>query len=100
MLALPSILQSRDTGVKLEACRSWAWSILRCQASIDALLYLMMRVTVYAKDQMQDLPVFLYIDGAVVVIILLAVVVRLVASVVVRRPAHVRVITTDSRLLP
>ena len=62
--------------------------------------YLVMRLIVNMKLQMRDLPVLLHVDGTVVIIVVLTVVVRLVNSVVVRRPVHVRVITTGGRLLP
>ena len=63
--------------------------------------YLMMRLIVIARIQMQNLPIFLYVDRTVVVIVvLIAVVVRLVAAVVERRPIHAGVTSGRGGLLP
>ncbi len=60
----------------------------------------MMRLVCIDEDRMQNLPVFLHVDGPIVIIIILGVIVRLVSSIVVRRAIHVRVVTTGRRLLP
>jgi hypothetical protein len=62
--------------------------------------YLVMRLIVNVKAQMQDLPILLHVDGTVVVIIVLGVVVRLVTSIVVRRRVRIRVDTTGGGLVP
>lgn len=64
-----------------------------------SLSYLVMRLIVNMKLQTRDLPVLFYVDGTVVIVVILAVVVRLVTSVVVRRPVHVRVVSAGDRLL-
>lgn len=62
--------------------------------------YLVMRLIVNVQMQMQDLPILLHVDRAVVIIVVLVVVVRLVTSVVERRPVHVGVTSTRGGLLP
>lgn len=62
--------------------------------------YLVMRLGANLENQMQDLPILLHVDRTVVVVVVLVVVVRLGTSVVERRPVHVGVTTTRSRLLP
>lgn len=61
----------------------------------------MMRLVVTVRNQMQDLPILLYVDRAVVVIVvLIAVAVRLVAAIVERRPIHAGVTASRGGLLP
>lgn len=59
----------------------WAWS---CDAWFDrSPLYLVMRLVMNTKHQVIDLPIFLHVDRAVVIIIVLGIVKRLDSSVVV-----------------
>lgn len=62
--------------------------------------YLVMRLGVKVKSQMQNLPILLHVDRTVVVVVVLVVVIRLGTSVVERRPVHIGVTATRSRLLP
>jgi len=60
-----------------------------------------MRLIVTVRNQMQDLPILLYVDRTVVVIVVLvAVVVRLVTAIVERGPIHAGVTTGRGGLLP
>jgi hypothetical protein len=61
----------------------------------------MIRLIVTVRNQMQDLPILLYVDRTVVVIVVLvAVVVRLVTAVVERRPIHAGVTAGRGGFLP